>query len=321
MGLRIISTGSYLPTTIETVQAQPGPETDGSQDFELQFSGGHEHRVCQEHETSTYMGIKAAQDAFANGGIDPRSIDAVISYSGVADNETPRDVYGILNAIGCDGAMAWTMDTACASFMTHLHCANALSMTEIKRILILDSMNWVNRAFSRDDKTQGPGSLAGDGSGATIVESVPNRGSIIDILEKTSTTDFDFITMASAQVRGNREYLRFTKSHKTIYRAFSILPETAHELLKKNGLCQSDVTWTITHQPGMNIIQKWHDLLGIPTERNLNTFNLYGNMSAANIPVTLNHFLNVDTKIQRGDIILAFTAGAGIHCVAALIEY
>ena len=154
MGLRIISTGSYLPTTIETVQAQPGPETDGSQDFELQFSGGHEHRVCQEHETSTYMGIKAAQDAFANGGIDPRSIDAVISYSGVADNETPRDVYGILNAIGCDGAMAWTMDTACASFMTHLHCANALSMTEIKRILILDSMNWVNRAFSRDDKTR-----------------------------------------------------------------------------------------------------------------------------------------------------------------------
>ena len=71
----------------------------------------------------------------------------------------------------------------------------------------------------------------------------------------------------------------------------------------------------------MNIIQKWHDLLGIPTERNLNTFNLYGNMSAANIPVTLNHFLNVDAKIQRGDIILAFTAGAGIHCVAALIEY
>ena len=321
MGIRIISTGSYLPPAIETVRSQSSLESNAPQDFELQFSGGHEHRVCQAHETSTYMGIMAAQNALAKGCIDPKSIDAVISYSGVADNETPRDVYGILNAIGCDGAMAWTIDTACASFMTHLHCANALSMTGIKRILILESMNWVNRAFSLEDKTKVPGSLAGDGSGAVIVESVPNRGSIIDILERTSTTDFDFITMASAQVKGNREYLKFTKSQKTIYRAFSILPETAHELLNKNGLCQSDVTWTITHQPGMNIIQKWHALLGLSTEHNLNTFNMYGNMSAANIPVTLDHFLNVDPKIQRGDIILAFTAGAGIHCVAALIEF
>ena len=321
MGIRIIGTGSYLPQTVEAVHPQIKTESDGSQEFALQFSGGHEHRVCQAHETSTYMGIKAAQCALSNGGIDPKSIDAVISYSGVADNETPRDVYGILNAIGCDGAMAWTIDTACASFMTHLHCANALSMTGKKRILILESMNWVNRAFSGGDKTQGPGSLAGDGAGAAIVESTPKRGSLIDVLEKTSTTDFDFITMASAQVKGSREYLRFTKSHKTIYRAFSILPETAHELLKKNGLRQSDVTWTITHQPGMNIIQKWHDLVEIPVDRNLNTFDSYGNMSAANIPVTLDHYLNVDSKIQRGDIILAFTAGAGIHCVAALIEY
>ena len=321
MGIRIISTGSYLPSTVTSVKSQTSSESGASEDFELQFSGGHEHRVCQEHETSTYMGIKAAQNALTNGGIDPKSIDAVISYSGVADNETPRDVYGILNNIGCDGAMAWTMDTACASFMTHLHCANALAMTGKKRILLVESMNWVNRAFSCNDKTQGPGALAGDGAGAAIVESVPGRGSIIDIIEKTSTSDFDFITMGSAQVKGNREYLKFTNSHKTIYRAFCILPETARELLSKNGLNPSDVTWTITHQPGLNIIQKWHGMLDMSTQRNLNTFDIYGNMSAANIPVTLDYYLNIDPKIQRGDVILIFTAGAGVHCIAALLEY
>jgi 3-oxoacyl-[acyl-carrier-protein] synthase III len=44
-------------------------------------------------------------------------------------------------------------------------------------------------------------------------------------------------------------------------------------------------------------------------------------MSAANIPVTLDHFISHDQKINRGDLILAFTAGAGIHCAAALIQY
>ena len=182
-------------------------------------------------------------------------------------------------------------------------------------------MNWVTRAFNKEARDSGPGSLVGDGAGAVVVESLSGRGSIIDALERTSTADFDFIKMNSAQVTGDREYLAFTKSHKIIHRAFSILPETAQKLLDRNGLSANDVTWSISHQPGINAISKWHEMLGIPIERNLNTFGLYGNMSAANIPVTLNHFISIDHKINNGDIILAFTAGAGIHSAAVLIEY
>lgn len=321
MGIRIISTGSYLPQAIESVKTQTPARSGDSEDLAWLFSGAQEHRLCSEQETSTYMGVQAAKNALMNGDIDPATIDAVISYTGVADRETPKDVYGMINELGCDGAMAWTIDTACASFLSHLHCAHALSTTEKRRFLIIDSMNWVNRAFDKDTKDNGPGSLVGDGAGAIVAESVSGRGSIIDTLERTSTADFDFIKMNSAQVTGDREYLAFTKSHKIIHRAFSILPETAQNLLDRNGLSSSDITWTITHQPGINAICKWHEMLGIPIERNLNTFKLYGNMSAANIPVTLNHFITNDHKINRGDIILAFTAGAGIHCAAVLIEY
>jgi len=321
MGIRIISTGSYLPQITESVAAQPPSRSDHNEDLAWLFSGAQEHRICSGQETSTYMGVQAAKNALMNGDIDPTTIDSVISYTGVADRETPKDVYGMINELGCDGAMAWTIDTACASFLSHLHCAHALSTTEKRRFLIIDSMNWVNRAFDKDTKESGPGSLVGDGAGAIVAESVSGRGSIIDVLERTSTTDFDFIKMNSAQVTGDREYLAFTKSHKIIHRAFSILPETAQRLLDRNGLSPADITWTISHQPGINAICKWHEMLGIPVERNLNTFKFYGNMSAANIPVTLNHFITSDHKIERGDIILAFTAGAGIHCAATLIEY
>jgi 3-oxoacyl-[acyl-carrier-protein] synthase-3 len=321
MGIRIISTGSYLPRTIDAVASQTSSKESYNADLAWLFSGAQEHRVCTEQETSTHMGIQAAKNALTKGDIDPATIDTVLSYTGVADHETPKDVYGIINGAGCDGAMAWTIDTACASFLSHLHCANALSSMGRRRFLIIDSMNWVNRAFDDDTKRNGPGSLVGDGAGAVIAETVSGRGNIIDVLEITSTEDFNFIKMNSAQVSGDREYLAFTKSPKIIYRAFSILPETAKRLLDKNGLSPSDISWTITHQPGINAILKWHEMVGIPVERNLNTFKLYGNMSAANIPVTLDHFISHDQKINRGDLILAFTAGAGIHCAAALIQY
>jgi len=321
MGIKIIGTGSYLPPTVETAQP-PRPVGEESQDELLAlFSGAQCHRVCLEQETATFIGMMAARDALSNANIDPKTLDAVICYTGVEDNETPKDVYGMLNGIGCDGIMAWTMDTACASFLSHLQCANALSSAGKKRILIVEAMNWVNRAFGREKKPESPAALVGDGAGAVIVESVAGRGSIVDVIEKTSSANFDFIRMGSAQCSGKQEFLEFTTSHKIIYRAFSILPETAQEVLARNGLNANDVKWTISHQPGLNAIERWHGMLSIPIEKNLNTFTLYGNMSAANIPVTLNHFLTVEPKVRRGDIILAFTAGAGIHCAAMIIQY
>lgn len=321
MGIRIIGTGVYLPTTIESVNTEITASNNKNDDLAWMFSGGQQHRVCQHHETPTYMGMLAAKNALANGHIDPKTIDAVICYSGIEDNETPKDVYGMMSEIGCDGAMAWSIDTACASFLSHLNCAHALSLMGKQRLLIIDSMNWVNRAFDVNKCSNGPEVLIGDGAGALVVEAVTGRGCIINALEKTSTADFDFVTMKSAQNTGSREYLAFTKSKRIIHRAFSILPETAQELLDMSGFSKNDITWTFCHQPGINAMHKWHEVLDIPFERNLNTFHMYGNMSTANIPVTLNHFLTVNPKIKRGDIILAFTAGAGIHCAATLIEY
>lgn len=320
MGIRIVSTGTYLPTNVEIVpNYQKHYE---SNELLSLFSGAQKHRVCQEHETPTYMGIQAARDALKNACINPKTIDTVLCYSGVADNETPKDVYGMLSEIGCDGAGAWTIDTACASFLSHVNCANALSTSgRHRRILIINSMNWVNRAFNKSGGTNDPSHLVGDGAGAMIVESVPDNGCIIDAIEKTSTAQFDFIKMGSAQSTGAREYIVFTKNHKIIHRAFLILPETAQELLNRSGLKATDVTWTLTHQPGIPAIQKWHEALDIDISRNLSTFSLYGNMSAANIPVNLHYYLTINSKIKRGDIILAFTAGAGIHCAATLFVY
>jgi len=175
----------------------------------------------------------------------------------------------------------------------------------------------VNRAFG--DKPIS--NAVGDGAGAVIVDIIPGTGNLLGIQESSNTGLRDFITMQEGVATGNREYLAFTKSNRTIHKSISIVAENARVLMDKHQLTANDIKWSISHQPGMAAIKKWHEIAEIPLEKNLNTYSLYGNVSAANIPITLNHYTEVEPKIKRGDLILMFTAGSGVHPVAALIEY
>lgn len=314
MSIRIIGTGSYLPRQRYEKPKNPG---DYSNLDDIDFISGLGFRhVCDSRETSTYMGSKAAESAINSADIDPSSIDAIICYTAVADYETPRDVYKIAAQIGCDGAMCWTIDTACASFLTHLHCAYSLSFTGTKRILLISSMNWITRAFNENE-----GQFAGDGAGAVVVEYDSRQKNYIASMEISSTEQFDFIKMRSSQATGNHEEIQFTKNKHIILRSINILPEIANKLIDQQGIHKNDIKWVICHQPGMPAIERWHDLLEISLEKNLNTYDLYGNMSAANIPITIDHYLNHKPLLKNDDLVLLFSAGAGIHVVATLYRF
>jgi len=315
MGIRIVSTGVYVPERVVTNSESNHISPQINDDNLKLFVGAGERHICSVHETPTYMGIQAAKTAISNAKLDPQSIDTIICYTLIGDHEVPKDVYKIAAGIGCDGAMCWSIDTACATFLSQLNCADALVKNGKKRILLINSTNWVSRGFPDDNPL-----LPGDGAGAVIVEEILD-GNLIDCIEKSSAAQFDFIKLESAQLTGKSEYFEFSNSPRIIHRAISILPEIANEVLAKNNIKKDEVDWTITHQPGVPAILKWHELLDIPVEKNLNTFSLYGNMSAANIPITLDHFLNKEKKIKSGDLVLMFTAGAGIHAAAALYRF
>lgn len=315
MGIKIIATGVYLPETIVHVDANLQTSADESLD-EL-FSGGGQYRCANKQETATFMGSQAALNALANGDIDPASIDAALCFSFVPDYETPRDIYGILKATGCKNAIAWSLDTACASFLSHLHLASLLALQGKRRILIIESTNWVNRAFG-DTPIH---NAVGDGAAAVIIDTNDNNSNLLDILEKSNVALFDFITMKEATSTRRDEYLTFSKNHRVLHKSIVIVAETAKELLERNRVSPQHIQWTLCHQPGITAINKWHELAGVPIEKNLNTFLHYGNLSAANIPVTLDHYTRIEPKINRGDLILMFTAGSGVHPVAALVRY
>jgi 3-oxoacyl-[acyl-carrier-protein] synthase-3 len=76
----------------------------------------------------------------------------------------------------------------------------------------------------------------------------------------------------------------------------------------------------ISHQANLRIIQSLQKRLGIPDEKLFVNIDRYGNTSAASIPIALDEVVR-DKKIEKGDLILLASFGAGFTWASAVIRW
>lgn len=182
-----------------------------------------------------------------------------------------------------------------------------------KRILIVMTMNWSSRAMPLS------GRAVGDGAAAAIVEASPEN-SLLATVEKTNSEYFDFIKLGSPFV--DKPVPFEFSSDAAIGRFFATKStEPAIEALELAKLDPGNIDYFIAHQTGKKMLQIWAKRIGISPDRILDTFELFGNMSAVNIPATLHHFTTIDPKIKRGNALLFFAPGAGLHLAATVWKY
>ncbi|MCA9634252.1 MAG: hypothetical protein KC766_41690 [Myxococcales bacterium] len=310
MSARILSTGAYWPTR-RVSRAEL--EAAG-----LKVPRGHEeHRVAGPAETSVLMAERALQQAMNRAELDPREIDLVIAFSGMGDWDFPKDVNLLPGRLGLEHAACWTLDTACASFISALKCAHALISSKLQhRVAIVTSMNWSTRGI-------GPGtnhSSLADGAAAVIVEGGFDEGSLLGVRERTDSSGFDFVTLPSPHARGGLTHFEFSSDPRYKDYFMQEALSVPRELLGESDVFPGDVDWFIPHQASMGLIERWTEALDIPATRLLTTFGSAGNISAVNIPLTLDHYI-AEGRIERGHRLLFFAPGAGMHLAAMLWRY
>ena len=84
--------------------------------------------------------------------------------------------------------------------------------------------------------------------------------------------------------------------------------ETVNECLDKCGLTINDVAMVIPHQMNARIIESAAKRLEIPDDNVFVNITMYGNTSAASIPIALDECLK-GGKIKPGDIVVLVTFG------------
>lgn len=94
--------------------------------------------------------------------------------------------------------------------------------------------------------------------------------------------------------------------------------ELSKKVLKKTGIPLEEVKLFVPHQANLQIIKAAVEELNFPMEKVIITIGHYGNTSAASIPTSMREAWE-EGKLNRNDIVLVATFGAGLTFAAAVI--
>ena len=313
------SIGHYLPNRIvENSEFEATLETN---DYWIRSRTGIERRhFAAENETTSDMGIKAAQAALANANCTVDDVDAIILATSTADLTFPSAATMVQNGLGMRHGFAFDVQAVCAGFLYALTTANSMIASgQANRILVIGAetfsklMDWTDR---------GTCVLFGDGAGAMLISAQHDENSDRGILATALRSDGRYKDILyvdggiSLQTTG---YLRM--QGKEVFRhAVEKLSAIALETLEKAGLTTEDVDWIVPHQANKRILEGLSKRLRIPMDKVVMTVNNHGNTSAASIPLAM--AVGVQNKlIKTGDVVVTGAIGGGLAWGTAVIRW
>lgn len=290
-------------------------------DYWIQSRTGIERRhFAAENETTSDMGIKAAQAALENADCKIDDVDAIILATSTADLTFPSAATMVQNGLGMRHGFAFDVQAVCAGFLYALTTANSMIASgQANRILVIGSetfsklMDWTDR---------GTCVLFGDGAGAVLISAQEDETSNRGILATTLRSDGRYKDIlyvdggVSLQTTG---HLRM--EGKEVFRhAVEKLSTTALEAIDQAGLTTDDVDWIVPHQANKRILEGMSKRLRVPMDRVVMTVNNHGNTSAASIPLAMAIAVQ-DKRIKQGDIVVTGAIGGGLAWGTAVIRW
>ena len=173
--------------------------------------------------------------------------------------------------------------------------------------------------------------LFGDGAGAVAVEATRSeddalvgfrmasdgsRGENLTLSQRPERQEL--LPGISAQQGG---FTTIAMNGQEVYKfAAREVPAILQQLLEDTGTSASELDWLLLHQANQRILDAVGDRFGMAADKVLSNLALYGNTSAATIPLMLHEAVS-DGRIKSGDLIASSGFGAGLSWGAALIRW
>lgn len=313
--------GHYLPERV-VPNAEFEQIIETSDEWIRSRSGIERRHFAAEGQTTSDLGLRAAQAALADAGLDANDVDAIIVATSTADLTFPSVATMIQSGLGLSGGFAFDVQAVCAGFVYALTTANALILAgQAKRVLVIGA-----ETFSRlmDWKDRSTCVLFGDGAGALLIEAQDGAGTVADrgILSTDLNSDGrfkDILYVDGGVSTGVTGHLRM-EGREVFRHAVEKLAETAHTALEKIGLSGGDVDWIVPHQANIRIIEATAKRMQVPMDRVVVTVQDHGNTSAASIPLALS-VGKQRGQIKQGDLVVTEAIGGGLAWGAVVLRW
>ena len=352
MNIRITGSGSYIKKKKkknENFHQHQFLNTDGSsidhpsevivEKFKA-ITGIVERRYAESHLVSSDLGALAAQKAIDDADIDPETLDYIIcahNFGDVRANTVQSDLLPCLASrikhslrIQNPKCVAYDILYGCPGWVEGVIQAQAYIKSGMAKRCLVIGTETLSRVVDRHDRDS---MIYSDGAGATIIEATEEEGGILAHESASYTYDEAYyLFFGNSNNKELCQDTRYIKMHgRKIYEfALNHVPNAMKACLDKSGVDISEVKKVLIHQANEKmdeaIIKRFYRLYKEQAPDDIMPMSIHklGNSSVATVPTLYDLVLknNLDNhQINKGDVVIFASVGAGMHINAFVYKY
>ncbi|MFE0136073.1 3-oxoacyl-ACP synthase III family protein [Streptomyces sp. NPDC059037] len=329
----IVDFGSYLPEKVVGPEffLEENAPPDPLANTPLFRVPPARHHVAPDERASDMI-AKAARPLFERLGKEPAGqVDVLLTNVLLPDEPFMGVGAQAAHRLGIDPE--WIVDLhngGCASFMYMVQLAQKIMADGAARTaLIANVQNTAGQMFAQSDvRTQSHAAIPGDGCGVAYLEA--GGGSpVLGVRTRSIPSYADDLGLSAPDGRKYWEPgtgqtdIRFdsTKTAEILERGNRLVPELVSELCTELDEQPSLIDVLVTNQPNRIFLKNWRQALKIDAERHFDTFDRFGNLYGAAVPITLDQAARAG-DLRDGDlVVMSGFAHAGDFAAAAAVRW
>jgi 3-oxoacyl-[acyl-carrier-protein] synthase-3 len=323
MGVRIASTGSYVPDAVVTndhLHQRFGFDSD----WIVKRTGILERRHALPHQATSDLCHEAALRCLERAPIDAKQIDLIVLATFTPDMSFPSTACLLQDRLKLS-CPAIEIEAACAGFLYALITGAAYVVSGASDHCLVVGGDCNSRILNPTDIKTYP--LFGDGAGAVLLtRGTPEQG----IVSYSMGADGSGGDLLSRPAGGSRMKLcpealakglhYMHMDGRAVFRwAVAILTDTIKDVLDDAKLRPTDVDLYIPHQANIRIINAAIDVLRIPRSLVYNNLDRYGNTSAGSVPLAMDEAM-AEGRLRPGQRLVVSGFGAGLAWGTAVMQ-
>jgi len=322
----LLGTGAYVPERVMTNEDM-AKIVDTSDDWIFSRTGIKERRIAADDEQTSDMATAAALIALQDAGLTADQIDLCIVATLTPDLLMPSTACIVQAKLGLPHhAACFDVSAACSGFVYALDTAWAMLQSGRYHHALVIGAEKLSTVLDWTDRTTCV--LFGDAAGAVVIGPSP-AGSNAEIVgtklySEGGNTELLWIPGGGSAHPTLRPGVppRFMqmKGREVFKFAVREMEDAARDILEQCGIDADEVDCVVPHQANLRIIDSVAKLLKLPTDRFFVNLELYGNTSAASIPLAIDEARR-SGRIKNGSLSLLVAFGAGLTYGSALVRW
>jgi 3-oxoacyl-[acyl-carrier-protein] synthase-3 len=321
----ITSLGTYVPDRVVT-NADLERMVETNDEWIRTRTGIEQRRWVEKGTPTSELAVRAARLCLERRGIGAEEIDLIVVGTVTPDMIFPATACILQDKLKATRAWGFDVSAACSGFVYALTVgAQFIGSGMHKKVLVIGA-DVMTSILDFQDRTTCV--LFGDGAGAVLLEPSADDTGIIDFGNEVDGTGACYLYMSAGgslrpasheTVERKEHVVRQDGGHVFKY-AVRKFAEASLQLLERNGMTAGDLDLFVSHQANLRIIDAVGARLGLPEQKVMKNIRLFGNTTAATIPLALAGALD-QKRLKKGDVVLLAAVGAGFTVGTALLRW